>query len=87
MSFSVSYSGRDRFVSNEVWQFLKESPNKFAVTTEINTFTDVLARDGSVKILMPDGSGIKNSIDRDSELRDLIAEVNRARLNAGLVQV
>lgn len=87
MAFSVSYTDRNRFVSNEIWQCLNESPNAFAVTTEINTFKDVLARDGSVKILMPDGSGIKRSVDRGSELRDLIAEVNEARQKAGLVPV
>lgn len=87
MAFSVSYTDRNRFVSHEILQYLNESPNAFAVTTEINAFKDVLARDGSVKILMPDGRGIKRSVDRGSELRDLITEVNEARQKAGLVSV
>ncbi|WP_287601411.1 hypothetical protein [Thiothrix sp.] len=84
MEFNVSYDDRNRFVSHELWQSLIESQNTFAVKTEINTFKDVLERGGSVKILMPDGSSIKRSIDRVSELSDLIDELNAKRQQAGL---
>jgi hypothetical protein len=84
MEFNVSYDGRNRFVSHDLWQILIESQNTFEVKTEINTFKDVLERDGSVKILMPDGSSIKRSIDRGSELMDLINELNAKRQQAGL---
>ena len=87
MAFSLSYTDRNRLVSHDLWQYLTESPNEFGVITEINAFKDVLARDGSVKILMPDGSGIERSVDRSSELRELITEVNEARQKAGLGSV
>lgn len=85
MKFEVISSvGRESVLSNNAWSFLCESEHEFEVQTAINSFKDVLKRDGSVLILMADGSSVMRRIDREAELRALVDEVNVVRQAAGL---
>lgn len=84
LTCKLNFDHKTLYINHETWFDLTMSKNTFALSTLFNLIYDVLARDGSVKILMPDGDRIGRSIDRKSEVHDLFAEVNTIRRNAGL---
>jgi hypothetical protein len=71
----MEFDDKTLVISHETWGNVKQ--NTFALATMFNTFKDMLGRGGSVKLLMADGSGIKRSIDRSTEIDELFAEVNQ----------
>lgn len=68
----MEFDDQKLFITHEDWVNAQKNP--FALATMLNTFNDVHARGGSVKLLMPDGSGIKRSLDRKSDITDLFNE-------------
>lgn len=71
----MKFEDKTLFISHEAWEDVKQ--NAFALITMFNTFKDVHGRGGSVKLLMPNGSGIKRSIDRSTDIDELFDEVNQ----------
>lgn len=84
MFVNFNFEHNDLTINHEIWGYLTSSKNTFALNTVLNMINDVLARDGSVRILMDDDSSIKRSIDRASEVHDLAVEINKVRQDAGL---
>ncbi len=75
------------YIDHQTWSDLMASGNEFALITTFTTIKNVLNRNGSVKLLTSDRSSIKRSIDRQSEIDDLLNEVNKIRQTVGLDQI
>lgn len=75
------------YVGHETWCDIVRSESGFPLYNALETFKNIVQRNGAAMILMPDEISIDRRMDRISEVQDVAHKANATRLNLGLPPV
>lgn len=75
------------YVGHQTWNDIVGSQSSFPLFNALETFKNIVTRNGAAMILMADESSIARRMDRLSEVRDVAESANATRLKLDLEPV
>lgn len=84
---SFSFNENHVYVGHQTWCDIVGSDSGCPLYNALETFKNIVQRNGAAMILMPDERSIARRMDRISEVRDVAENANATRVNLGLLPV